>query len=175
MDEIFLGELKWRIIVSDLDQKTPIWVGRPDRKQESFEKFFSFLGKEKTANITLCVMDMHRPYLAALKKHCPNARVVFDKFHVVAKISEAIDEVRREEYARVNGDKRKFMKGQRNNLLVNRGNLSKKGREELALTFKANRKLYTAYLLKEDFDRPWSYNSETWMLKFWKPWKNGMK
>jgi len=54
--------------------------------------------------------------------------------------------------ARHTSQQRKFIKGQLYNLLANRGNLSKKGREELALTFKANRNIYTAYLLKEDFD-----------------------
>jgi transposase len=175
VDEIYLGELKWRIIVSDLDQRRPIWVGGPNRKQESFEAFFSFLGKEKTDKITLCVMDMHRPYYAALKKHCPHASVVFDKFHVVSKIADAMDEVRKQEYARVNGAQRKFIKGQRYNLLANRGSLSKDGREELAVTFKANRRLLTAYLLKEDFVRLWSYTSETWMRKFWNSWKEGLK
>jgi transposase len=74
----------------------------------------------------------------------------------VAKLSEALDEVRRNEYARLNGSARKFIKGQRFNLL-------------------ANRRLYTAYLLKEDFDRLWSYKSETWMRKFWLSWKVGLK
>jgi transposase len=147
VDEILLGAMGWRIVVSDLDAGRPIWVGGHDRKQESFEAFFAWLGEDKTALIRLCVMDMWKPYLAALKKHCPMADVVFDKFHIVAKMTEAMDEVRRSEYARLNGGQRKFIKGQRYNLLANRGTLSRKGREELEQTFKANRRLYTAYLL----------------------------
>jgi transposase len=175
VDEIYLGKMGYRVVVSDLDAGRPIWIGGTDRSQESFEAFFDWLGEEKTSHIRLGVMDMWKPYLAALKKFCPDADVVFDKFHVVAKLSEAMDEVRRSEYARLNGTERKFIKGQRFNLLANRGNLSQKGREELAQTFHANQRLYTAYLLKEDFDRLWSYKSEVWMCKFWLSWKEGLK
>ena len=175
VDEIRLGKMGWRVVVSDLDAGRPIWIGGKDRSQESFEAFFIWLGEDKYKLIKLCVMDMWRPYRAALKKFCPTADVVFDKFHVVAKMSEAMDAVRRSEYARLNGEQRKFIKGQRFNLLANRGSLSRTGREELAQTFKANRRLYTAYLLKEDFDRLWSYKSEAWMRKFWNSWKEGLK
>ena len=175
VDEIRLGKMGWRIVVSDLDTCRPIWIGGNDRKQKSFELFFIWLGEEKCKLIRLGVMDMWRPYLAALKKYCPTADVLFDKFHVVAQMSAAMDEVRRNEYARLNGSQRKFIKGQRFNLLANRGKLSRTGREELEVTFKANRRLLTAYLLKEDFDRLWSYKSVTWMLKFWKSWKEGLK
>lgn len=175
VDEIRLGKMGWRIIVSDLDECRPIWIGGKDRKQESFEAFFTWLGADKCKMITLGVMDMWKPYLAALKKCCPTADVVFDKFHVVAQMSLAMDEVRRSEYARLNGKDRKFIKGQRFNLLANRGNLSHTGRDELKQTFKANSRLYTAYLLKEDFDRLWSYKSTKCMLKFWTAWKEGLK
>lgn len=175
VDEVKLGTMGWRVVVSDLDARRPIWIGGQNRKQESFEAFFTWLGEDKSKLITLCVMDMWKPYLAALRKCCPSAAVVFDKFHVVAKLSEAMDTVRRNEYARLNGKQRKFIKGQRFNLLANRGSLSRNGREELAQTFKANRRLYTAYLLKEDFNRLWTYKSPTWMLKFWTSWKESLK
>ena len=175
VDEIRLGNMGWRVVVSDLDACRPIWIGGNDRSQESFEAFFEWFGEDQYKLITLCVMDMWKPYLAALKKFCPTAAVVFDKFHIVAQMSQAMDEVRRSEYARLNGASRKFIKGQRYNLLSNRGNLTHKGREELAQTFKANSRLYTAYLLKEDFDRLWSYRSPGWMLRFWNSWKDGLK
>lgn len=175
VDEIQLGKMGWRVVVSDLDESRPIWIGGENRKQESFEAFFIWLGIDKCKKITLGVMDMWKPYLAALKKFCPTADVVFDKFHVVAQMSQAMDKVRRNEYARLNGKERKFIKGQRFNLLSNRGNLTSSGRDELQQMFKANSRLYTAYLLKEDFDRLWSYKLAAWMLKFWTSWKESLK
>ena len=76
VDEVKLGTMGWRVVVSDLDTRRPIWIGGQNRKQESFEAFFSWLGEEKTKLIRLCVMDMWKPYLAALKKCCPTAAVV---------------------------------------------------------------------------------------------------
>ncbi len=175
VDEIRLGKMGWRVVVSDLDECRPIWIGGKDRSQASFEAFFTWIGEDKCKQITLGVMHIWKPYRAALKKFCPTAAVVFDKFHVVAQMSIAMDTVRKNEYARLNGKDCKFIKGQRFNLLANRGNLTHTGRVELEQTFKANRRLYTAYLLKEDFDRLWSYKSVTWMNKFWTSWKDGLK
>ena len=175
IDEIHLGAMGYRIVVSDLDVGHPIWIGGEDRKTESLELFFAWLSKDGCNKIRLAVMDMWTPYAVALRKNCPNADIVYDKFHVVAKVQEAMDTVRRDEYKRLNSGQRKFIKGQRFNLLANRGNLTKKGRDELAQTFKANSRLYTAYLLKEDFTRLWSYASQTWMTKFWLSWKDGLK
>lgn len=75
-----------------------------DRSLESFKGFFVWPVEDKYKRIKLCVMVMWRQYRAALKKFCPAADVVFDKFHVVAKMSEAMDAERRSEYARVNGE-----------------------------------------------------------------------
>ena len=171
VDEIRLGKMGWRVVVSDLDAGRPIWIGGKDRSQESFEAFFLWLGEDKYKLITLCVMDMWRPYRAELRKFCPTADVVFDKFHVVAKMSEAMDAVRRSEYARLNGEQRKFSRDSAQP--ARQPGAARTGREELAQTFKANRRLYTAYLLKEDFDRLWSYKSEAWMCKFWLRGKKG--
>lgn len=97
VDEVKLGTMGWRVVVSALDAHRPIWIGGQNRKQESFEAFFTWLGEEKTKLIRLCVIDMWKPYRAAFKKYCPTAVVIFDKFHVVVKISEAMDTVRRNE------------------------------------------------------------------------------
>jgi len=91
IDEIYLGAMGYRIVVSDLDAGYPIWVGGENRKTESLELFFAWLGIAGCNKIQLAVMDMWNAYVAALKKHCPNADIVYDKFHVVAKIQEAMD------------------------------------------------------------------------------------
>ncbi|HCM25997.1 MAG TPA: hypothetical protein DIC34_05525 [Treponema sp.] len=142
-------------VASGPDARRHIWNSGQNRKQESFEAFFTWFGDERTKRICLCVMNMWKPYLAAFKKCCPTAAVVFDKFHIAAKMSDAMDAVYRDEYARLNGKQRKFIKGQGFNLLANRRSLSRTGWEELAQTTKAIRRHFTAYLLKEDFDRLW--------------------
>jgi len=70
---------------------------------------------------------------------------------------------------------KKFIKGQKYNLLSNHENLSLDGRQALKLLFAANKRLNTAYLLKESFSRLWEYRQETAARKFFDKWKDSLK
>jgi transposase len=167
----------YRIVVSDLERKRPIWFGENDRSTESMVAFYEWLGATKSRGIKLAAMDMWKPFSASLKKegHAPQAAILFDKFHVMRHLSEALDKVRRSEYHRLSGTDRAFIKGQRYTLLSNAENLTHKGRTSLKKLLAANKRLNTAYLLKESFDRLWSYKSEAWMRKFFENWKASLK
>jgi transposase len=167
----------YRIVVSDLVRKRPIWFGGTDRSTESMDAFYRWLGPKKCRKIRLAVMDMWKPFSASLKKegHATNAVILFDKFHVIRHLSEALDEVRRSEYRRLAGKDRSFIKGQRYTLLSNIENLTQEGRASLKKLLAANKRLNTAYLLKESFDRLWSYHSEGWMRRFFDNWKASLK
>jgi len=151
IDEISIGAgHTYRIVVSDLERKRPIWFGGKDRSEESMDMFFAWLGPEKCRQIRLAVMDMWKAFRNSTLKagHAPQARIVFDKFHVLRHLGEAIDQVRKLEYARLSGPGRRFIKGQKYTLLSRWENLTEKGREALELLFNANRRLNRAYLLK---------------------------
>jgi transposase len=167
----------YRIVVSDLERKRPIWFGGIDRSTESMDSFYEWLGPKKSRKIRLAVMDMWKPFSLSLKKdgHAPQAAILFDKFHVMRHLGEALDKVRRSEYRRLSGKDRTFIKGQRYTLLSNAENLTQEGRESLKKLLAANKRLNTAYLLKESFDRLWTYRSETWMRKFFDNWKDSLK
>jgi transposase len=167
----------YRIVVSDLERKRPIWFGGQDRSTESMDAFYEWLGPTKSRKIKLAVMDMWKPFSASLKKegHAPQAAILFDKFHVMRHLGEALDKVRRSEYHRLSGMDRAFIKGQRYTLLSNAENLTHEGRESLKKLLTANKRLNTAYLLKESFDQLWSYKSEAWMRKFFENWKASLK
>ena len=83
--------------------------------------------------------------------NAPQAAILYDKFHVLTHLGEAMDKVRKREYARLSGEDRRFVKGQRYTLLSHWGNLTSAGRASLKLLFKANKRLNKAYLLKESF------------------------
>ena len=165
------------IVVSDLERKRPIWFGGQDRSTESMDAFYDWLGPQKSRKIRLAVMDMWKPFSLSLKKegHAPQAVILFDKFHVMRHIGEALDKVRRSEYKRLSGKDRTFIKGQRYTLLSNAENLTQEGRASLKKLLTANKRLNTAYLLKESFDRLWTYKSEAWMRKFFDSWKASLK
>ena len=77
-----------------------LWVGE-ERTEESFEKFFTLIGKELGEKIEFVCSDMWKPYLKLIAKHCTNALNILDRFHVVAKMNLAVDEVRAGETRRL--------------------------------------------------------------------------
>ena len=165
----------YRIVVSDLDRRRPIWVGGKGRTEADFDLFFAALGVKKTARIQLAAMDMWKPFRTSLMRNAPQARVLFDKFHIVRHLGDALDEVRRSEYRRLTGTDRAFIKGQRYTLLSNRENLSRDGRASLKKPLTANKRLNTAYLLKESFGQLWSYQTPGWARAFFERWKESLK
>lgn len=177
MDEISIRKgHSYAIVVADLDRRRPIWMSEtPGRTEEDLDRFYNEIGPKRCEKIQLAVMDMWKPFRNSTKRHAPQARILFDKFHVINHLGNALDAVRRSEYQRVNGTERKFIKGQRYTLLSHRANLNAAGRRSLRLLLKANKRLHKAYLLKEAFGQLWDYNNPTWSRKFFENWKAQLK
>jgi transposase len=172
IDEISIRKRHvYRIVVSDLEQKRAIWFGGDGRSELDMDQFYAFLGPKAAKKIRLAVMDMWKPFRHSTQAHAPQAAILFDKFHVLRHLGEALDKIRKAEYARVTGDQRKFIKGQKYVLLSHRENLTSEGKQSLKLLLKANKRLNTAYILRESFDQLWTYNSEAWARKFFDNWK----
>ncbi len=108
-------------------------------------------------------------------KQAPDAAILFDKFHVVSHLGQALDQVRKSEYARLTGKGRQFIKGQKYTLLSNHAKLTLDGRRSLAKLLQVNQRLNIAYLLKESFGQLWNYRSETWARRFFENWKQALK
>ena len=171
IDEISVRKRhKYRVTVSDLDIPRPVWMGGEGRSEEDLELFFVEIGPERCQNIQIVVMDMWKSFRNAVRKHAPQARIIFDKFHVLRHLSDALDEVRRQEYKRVNDKERKYIKGQRYTLLSHKANLDADGRRSLKLLLKANKRLHKAYLLKESFGQLWDYSYPASARKFFDNW-----
>ena len=100
------------------------------------------------------------PQLGIEVRNAPQARIIYDKFHIMRYLSKALDEVRRREYKRLSGKNRSYIKGQRYTLLSRHENLSLDGKRALKKLLQANRRLNTAYLLKESFGQLWDYRTE---------------
>ena len=165
----------YRIVVSDLLRRRPIWFGGTDRSEASLALFFNALGQKKCRGIYLAVMDMWKPFRNATFQHVPQARILFDKFHVLSHLGEALDQVRKSEYARLTGKHRQFIKGQKYTLLSHHANLTLDGRRSLAKLLQANQRLNTAYVLKEAFGQLWDYQNEAWARRFFEHWKQALK
>jgi transposase len=176
IDEVSLRKgHTYRIVVSDLERLRPIWFGGKDRSEASLDLFFEWLGPKKSQRIGLVVMDMWRAFRNSTRKHAPQGAILFDKFHVMRHLNEALDKVRKREYARVAEKDRRFIKGQKYTLLSRNENLTTEGRVALKTLLKANKRLNIAYLLKESFSQLWEYKREGWARKFFDNWRASLK
>jgi len=152
IDEISIRKgHNYRIVVSDLLRQRPIWFGGADRSEASMDLFFNELGTKKSHKIQLAVMDMWKAFRTSTQRNAPQAAILYDKFHVMRHLNDALDTIRKSEYARLSDQDRQFVKGQKYTLLAHWKNLSVEGRVALKTLFKANKRLNTAYLLKESF------------------------
>jgi len=165
----------YAIVVADLDQRRPIWMGGQGRTEQDLQLFFDAMGSERCNAIKLAVMDMWKPFRKATLKHASNAQIVYDKFHIMRHLANALDQVRRNEYKRVNEKERRFIKGQRYTLLSHKANLDINGRRALQMLLKANKRLNKAYLLKESFGQLWDYKNPIWARKFFESWKSQLR
>jgi len=87
----------YRIVVSDLVRSRPIWFGGADRSEPGLAAFYEWLGQKQSGRIRLAVMDMWKPFRNATMTGAPQAATLFDKFHVMRHLAEALDRVRRSE------------------------------------------------------------------------------
>jgi len=176
IDEISIRKgHSYRIVVSDLIRRRPIWFGGEDRSEASMAQFYDWLGPKKSRGIRLAVMDMWKPFRNTTRERAPQAAVLFDKFHIIRHLGEALDKVRKTEYARLSGKGRRFIKGQKYTLLARHENLSLEGRRSLKLLLAANKRLNTAYVLKESFGQLWDYEREGWARRFFENWRASLK
>ena len=147
-----------------------LWIGQ-ERTVESFRKFFTLIGTELADKIEFVCSDMWKPYLKLIAEHCTNALNILDRFHVVAKMNLAIDDVRAAEARRIAQEGYEpVLKKTRWCLLKRRENLTDPQRLRLRDLLRYNLKSVRAYLLKELFQQFWEYDSPTWAGKFLDQW-----
>ena len=142
-----------------------------DRTIETLEGFFAMLGESLSAQIEFVCSDMWQPYLRAIREKCSQAIHILDRFHIVAKMNKALDEVRAAEARKmVQQGYEPLLKKTRWCLLKRKDNLTTPQRFRLRDLLHYNLATVRAYLLKEDFQQLWEYTSPTWAAKFLDEW-----
>lgn len=152
------------------DCRRLLWVGE-DRQVKTLEGFFNWLGPERSTQLKFICSDMWHPYLKVIAERAAQAIHVLDRFHIVARMNKAIDEVRAKE-ARELKDKgyEPVLKGTRWCLLKRPENLTQSQEIKLADLLRYNLKTVRSYLLKEDFEFLWGYVSPYWAGQFLERW-----
>ena len=113
---------------------------------------------------------MWAPYFDAVRRHLPQATVVFDRFHLTRYLSRAVDDVRRQTWRRLQARAKTEFKQTRFLWLRNPENLRREERTRLSALLRVNSPIVKAYLLKEDLRRFWDYRSTAWAEAHLRQW-----
>lgn len=147
-----------------------LWIGK-ERTKKSFRQFFDKLGKERSHKIQFVCSDMWKAYLAVIAERAPNALNILDRFHIVQKLTEAVDQTRRDEMRKLKEKgKPAHLKGNRWILLKRKENLKGSQRTTMRSLLTMNLTTVKAYLFKESFDRFWQYVNPKCAADFLDDW-----
>jgi transposase len=163
---------KYQTVVYQLDagRKRLLWVG-PDRTAKSLLRFFRMLGKPRSSALQFVCSDMWQPYLKVIAKKAGQAVHVLDRFHVMQRMNQAINDVRAAEVKRLMRDGYEpILKGSRWVLLKCPSNLTAKQAAKLKELLQYNLQAVRSHIMREDFQRFWQYSSPTWAGKFLDQW-----
>jgi len=178
IEAIGIDEVQWQkghkyltlVYQVDAGRKRLLWIGK-DRTAKTLLRFFRMLGKQRSRKLKFICSDMWKPYLKVIAKKAGDAVHVLDRFHIMQKMSKAIDEVRAGEARQMKADGyEEVLKHSRWCLLKRPENLTDKQTVKLSELMKYNLRSVRAYLLKEDFQRLWEYVHPGWAGKFLDEW-----
>lgn len=173
VDEVQYGKgHKYLTLVYQIDAHCTrlLWVGK-ERTVATFEQFFDMIGIELSEKVEFVCSDMWRPYLRVIRERCGNALNILDRFHIVKKMNDALDDVRAAEARKLAHDGYEpVLKHTRWFVLKHKKNLNGNQRVGLRDLLRYNLKTVRAYLLKEQFQQFWQYESPTWAGKFLDQW-----
>jgi transposase len=155
--------------VYDLQTKRLLWSAE-GRSARTLQDFFDWFGVENTARIQGICCDMWAPYVEVVKRRASGATLVFDRFHVVAKLLLAVDKVRTAEAKAMRSRYPKVLAHTRYIFLKNPENLTEWERIKLRDLERWNLRTVRAYLLKELFNRLWSYKRKAFARRFLERW-----
>ncbi len=178
IESIGVDEIQWQrghkyltlVYQIDEDCRRLLWAGK-DRTAKTLLRFFRMLGKERSARLRFVCSDMWKPYLKVIAKKAGQAIHVLDRFHIMAKMNKAIDEVRAAEAKRLDRDGYEpVLKNSRWCLLKRKENLTEKQAVKLSELLQYNLQSVRSRLMREDFQQFWEYFYPACAAKFLDEW-----
>jgi len=171
IDEIYVGRRnKFFTIVIDWRSGAIVYVGT-GKGQDALNPFWKRL-RASRAKIKAVSTDMSSAYYAAVMKHLPKAKQVFDRFHIVKLMNEKLTQLRRDLQREAETMNHKVLTGTRWLLVKHPSNLdeSKNERVRLQDALDLNRSLAVAYYLKEDLSQLWKQSTKALAAEFLTDW-----
>ena len=178
IEAIGVDEIQWQrghkyltlVYQTDENCRRLLWVGK-DRTTKTLLRFFHMFGKERSVRLRFVCSDMWKPYLKVIAKKAGQAIHVLDRFHIMAKMNKAIDEVRAGEAKRLERDGYEpVLKHSRWCLLKREENLTEKQAVKLSELLQYNLQSVRSRLMREDFQQFWEYIHPACAAKFLDEW-----
>lgn len=170
-EKSFAKRHQYMTLVCDVETGTVEYVA-DDRRQESLEGYFLPFDEDELEAIEAICMDMHDPYIAAVRECVPNGmdKIVFDKFHVLRLMNEAVDKVRRREHKKLRIEHNEVLKGTKYLWLYNPDNIPEHWLPRFEELRHMDLKVSRAWAIKETLRQLWNYRREGWARRFFQRW-----
>lgn len=178
VESIGMDEIAWQrshrylTLVYQIDShgKRLLWIGEK-RTVKTLLRFFRWFGQERSLSLRLVCSDMWKPYLKVIARKANQATHVLDRFHIMAHLSKAIDEVRAQEVRELKAQGAEPVLTKTRWLLLKRPErLNEKPTSRLSALLRHHLKTVRSDLLKEEFQRFWAYRSLAWARCFLDEW-----
>jgi transposase len=158
-------------VICDAERGTVEYVVE-DRSQESLEAYYRQFTAEELAQVRAVALDMWDPYVAATRAYVPGAedKIVFDKFHLLCTVTEAVDKVRRQEHKVLRAEGEERLKGTKYLWLANAENVPEWRRAEFEAVKGENLKTGRAWAIQEALRRFWKYRYRQWAADYFRRW-----
>lgn len=162
---------KYESLVFDINAGTVEFVC-DDRSQESLEAYYRRFTREELSKIKAVAMDMWDPFIAATRKYVPGAdnKIVFDRFHVMRHVLDAVDKVRKNEHRELYELGEDILKGTKYLWLWSDENIPDNRRPEFESLKRKDLKVCRAWAIKENLRHMWNYRYVANMRKYFKRW-----
>ena len=158
-------------LIGDLDRGTIEFVSF-DRKKGSLDAFYQTLSPKQLAGIRAVAMDMWEPYISSTLQHVPDAanKIVFDRFHVMKHMLEAVDSVRKAEHRSLQAEGDDTLKGTKFYWLFSEEKVPEQYAERFARLKRQHLQTSRAWAIKECLRDLWHYQHKDEARRHWEAW-----
>jgi transposase len=158
-------------LVCDLDRATVEYIA-DDRKKTSLDAYYQSLTRKQLASIQAVAMDMWEAFITSTHAYVPQAaeKIVFDRFHIMTHMTEAVDEVRKAEHRRLQAQGDDTLKRTKYLWLFSEENLPAAYEDWFAQLRNLHLQTGRAWAIKEALRVLWNYQRKGWALRYWKRW-----
>jgi transposase len=158
-------------VVSDLERGTVEYLA-DERRQASLDGYFDQFSEEQLARIEAVAMDMWEPFASSVRQHLEDAdnKIVYDKFHIMKYMVEAVDTVRKAENRTLMAEGDKSLTGSKYLWMYSSEKLPERHQERFDVLRHDDLKTSRAWAIKENLRFFWDYRRKSWAEKHWKAW-----